>query len=100
MRRKEGSGEKEFRAATEVIWLRIASRDDGWKRYRSFKSVMRRVFDGGDGEESGGRLDRSRERDGRDDRKERFVWEGGERGEEVDSAILVVVRWWLLGRTS
>lgn len=92
MRRREGSGEKEFRAATEVIWLRIASRDEGWKRYRSFKSVMRRVFEGGDGEESGGRLERSREREGRDDREERFVSDEGGCGEEVDSAILVVVR--------
>lgn len=49
MRRRDGSGEKEFRGATEVICLRIASREEGWKRTRSFKSVIRRVFEGGDG---------------------------------------------------
>lgn len=80
MRRRDGSGEKEFRGATEVIWLRIASREEGWKRMRSFRSVMRRVFEGGVGLESGGRLERSMERDGRDDREERFAWVGGEEG--------------------
>lgn len=49
MRRRDGSGENEFRGATEVIWLRIASREEGWKRMRSFRSVIRRVLEGGDG---------------------------------------------------
>lgn len=49
MRRREGSGEKEFRAANTRIWLRMVSRDVGWKRTRSFRSVIKRVFDGGVG---------------------------------------------------
>lgn len=75
MRRREGSGEKELRRATVVIWVRILSRDAGWKRMRSFKSVMRRVFDGGDGCDSGGRLERSIDSEGRDEgRDEPLVW--------------------------
>jgi hypothetical protein len=66
----EGSGEKEFRAATAVICDRMASRDAGWKRRRSLSSVISRVFDGGVGWDSGGRLDRSSVRDGRDEDRE------------------------------
>lgn len=80
MRRKEGSGEKEFRRATTVIWLRIASRDDGWKRIRSFRSVIKRVFEGGVGCDSGGMLERSMESEGRDE--ERLAWKEGEEGSE------------------
>lgn len=78
MRRRDGSGEKELRRATEVIWLRIASRDAGWKRMRSFRSVMRRVFEGGDGCESGGRLERSMDSEGREGREELFGFDEGE----------------------
>ena len=79
MRRRDGSGEKELRRATEVIWLRIASRDAGWKRMRSLRSVMRRVLEGGDGCESGGRLERSMDSAGRDeDRDELFDFDEGE----------------------
>jgi hypothetical protein len=45
----EGRGEKEFRGAMEVIWERISSRAGGWKTWRSWRSVIRRVLDGGDG---------------------------------------------------
>lgn len=93
MRRSEGSGEKEFRGATEVIWARMESRDDGWKRWRSCRSVISRVFVGGVGRERGGRLDRSRDREGRDEeREERLALkegdEGCERGGELVSCIL------------
>lgn len=77
MRRREGSGEKEFSGATAVSWERMVSRAAGWKRCRSFSSVIRRVLEGGDGWESGGRLDKSRERDGRDE-KRLIVIEGEE----------------------
>lgn len=49
MRRKDGSGEKEFRGAMEVMSSRIEVNEDGWKRKRSWRSVMRSVLDGGDG---------------------------------------------------
>lgn len=96
MRRRDGSGEKELREATEVIWLRIVSREEGWKRMRSFNSVIRRVFDGGDGCESGGTREMSMEREGREECREgRFAVDevdvGSERGGDVDSAILSVV---------
>lgn len=61
MRRSDGSGEKEFRGATEEILVRMASREGGWKRRRSCRLVMRRVLDGGVGWERGGRFERSRE---------------------------------------
>jgi hypothetical protein len=70
MRRKEGSGEKEFRRATTVIWLRMASSEEGWKRMRSWSSVIRRVLEGGVGCDSGGMLERSMESDGREDDRE------------------------------
>lgn len=90
MRRKEGSGEKEFKRATTVIWLRMASSEDGWKRTMSSSSVMMRVLEGCDGCESGGMLERSMESDGR----ECDCWErheavaGCERGGDTDSVIL------------
>lgn len=71
MRRREGSGEKEFRGATEEMVSRILLRDGGWKRVRSWRLVMRRVFVGGVGVVRGGRLERSRERVGRDEVEER-----------------------------
>lgn len=79
MRRRDGSGEKEFRAARTRIWLRIASRDLGWNRTRSFRSVINSVFEGGVGWESAGRLERSIESEGRDDdREERVCWKEGD----------------------
>ena len=90
MRRIEGSGEKELRGATAVIWLRISSRAGGWKTRRSWRSVIRRVLEGGVGWESAGMLAISRDRDGRD------VWdepvsvrdESREHGGETEVAIL------------
>lgn len=67
MRRMDGRGENEFSRARTVIWLRIASSEEGWKRIMSWSSVIRSVFDGGDGWESGGMLDRSIDRGGRDE---------------------------------
>lgn len=92
MRRIEGSGEKEFRGATVVIWLRISSRAGGWKTSRSWRSVIRRVLEGGVGWESAGMLAISRDRDGRG------LWdvpvsvrdEGNEHGDEAEVVILYV----------
>jgi len=93
MRRNEGSGEKEFRRATTVIWARIASSDDGWNKTRSLSSVIKRVFEGGVGCESAGMLERSMESEGRDE--ERLAWREGEdgieRGGEADSAMVCVI---------
>ncbi|KKZ64848.1 hypothetical protein EMCG_09225 [[Emmonsia] crescens] len=49
MRRREGSGEKEFSGVMRDIWAFMASREEGWKRDRSRRSVIRRVFEGGEG---------------------------------------------------
>ena len=70
IRRKDGRGENEFRGAIEEISERIVARVDGWKRERSWRSVIRSVLDGGVGLERGGRLERSSERVGRDERDE------------------------------
>lgn len=66
MRRMEGSGEKEFRGATAVIWLRISSSAAGWKTSRSWRLVIRRVLEGGVGWGRVGMLAISRVRDGRE----------------------------------
>jgi len=42
-----------------VILALMADIDAGWKRDKSFRSVMRSVLDGGDGCERGGRFERS-----------------------------------------
>lgn len=57
----------------------MSSRDDGWNRARLWRSVIRRVLDGGDGWESGGILDISIDRDGFE--VDRFEWKDGEEGE-------------------
>lgn len=54
MRRKDGRGENEFSGAVAVMWALMESRELGWKSERSLRSVIRRVFDGGDGCCSGG----------------------------------------------
>lgn len=79
MRRKDGSGEKEFKRAITVICARIASREDGWKRKRSLRSVIKRVFEGGVGCDSAGILLMSMEREGRDEER---PWKEGEAGSE------------------
>jgi hypothetical protein len=70
MRRREGSGENEFNGTTVVIAVRISSRDLGWKRRRSWRSVIRRVFDGGVGWDSWGSWDMSSDSDGREECEE------------------------------
>lgn len=55
MRRKDGSGEKELRGAVADIWALRVSMAGGWKRSRSWRSVISRVFDGAEGCETGGR---------------------------------------------
>ncbi len=42
-----------------VILALMSDIEAGWKRDRLFRSVMRRVLDGGDGCERGGILERS-----------------------------------------
>lgn len=64
MRRKLGNGEKELSCATDVIFSRMAVREEGWKTRRLWSSVMMRVLLGGLGFESGGRLDRSNVKEG------------------------------------
>lgn len=66
IRRKLGRGEKEFRAAMEVIFSRMEAREAGWKTRRLCSSVMMRVLLGGVGRERGGRLERSNVREGLD----------------------------------
>lgn len=87
MRRRDGSGEKELRGTMDVIWLRIASREEGWKRIRSLRPVISSVLDGGVGWESGGRPDKSIERDGREER-EGWLFSEGEDNVTVDSAMV------------
>lgn len=66
IRLNEGRGEKELRVAMAVIRERMSARDGGWKSFISLSLVIRRVFDGGEGCERGGRSVRSSERlDGR-----------------------------------
>lgn len=91
MRRREGSGEKEFKGATEVIVSRILLIKGGWKRVRSRRLVIRRVFVGGVGVVRGGRLERSRERAGREE-----VEEERERLALKEVILLVFcMLWWL-----
>lgn len=66
MRRKLGRGEKELRAAIEVIFSRMAARAAGWKTRRLWSSVMMRVLLGGLGRERAGRFERSSVRAGLD----------------------------------
>lgn len=46
MRRREGSGENEFRGAMDSICERSKAREEGWKMWRLLSSVKMRVFDG------------------------------------------------------
>lgn len=55
-------GEKEFRGAIELMCSRMVAREAAWKILGSSRRVIRRVFDGGAGDESGGRELRSMER--------------------------------------
>jgi hypothetical protein len=70
MRCMDRKGEKELSGAREERCWRIVARDEGWKILGSERRVMSKVLDGGDGEDSGGREDKSIERGER----ERF-WE-------------------------
>jgi hypothetical protein len=59
---KDLRGEKEFRGTG---WERRSWRREsvaGWKVVGALRLVIRRVFEGGEGVMSGGRLERSRER--------------------------------------
>lgn len=70
IRRRDGSGEKEFRGADEAIWLRMWLREGGWKMEGSRRSVKRRVFEGMAGREREGTLEVSMERLGREEWEE------------------------------
>ena len=69
MRRKDLRGEKECRGAEALIRSRIWMREGAEKIVGSWRLVMRRVFDGGEGTISGGSEERSRVR-GEDIREE------------------------------
>ena len=71
MRRKDLRGEKECSGAEALIRSRIWTRDGAEKIVGSWRLVMRRVFDGGEGIISGGSEERS---------SVRGVDEGGEEG--------------------
>ena len=62
MRRKDLRGEKECRGAEALIRSRIWTREGAEKIVGSWRFVMRRVFDGGEGTISGGSEERSRVR--------------------------------------
>ncbi len=62
MRRRDFSGEKEWRGAMELMCWRMVAREAGWNMLMSSSCVMRRVLDGGEGWDSGGMLFRSIER--------------------------------------
>ena len=82
-----------MREAMVARWARMASREGGWKRRRSWRLVMRRVLDGGAGEERGGRLERSSERFGRDEVEEdREALPELKEGKE---SIILWDLWWL-----
>lgn len=74
IRRSEGRGEKELSGAMSFILERMVARDEGWKMCKSLRSVIKRVFDGGDGCDSGGRLDRSSDKDGLEVEEDREEW--------------------------
>lgn len=84
MRRKDFSGENEWRGAWVVKSARIESRDEGVKSWEERRLVMRRVFEGGDGWIRGGMLDRSRERDVREG-----FWCGVDEGESGGEAAII-----------
>jgi hypothetical protein len=62
MRRNDFSGAKAWTGAISSTRVRIVCKLSGRKMSRLFRPVMRRVFDGGVGWETGGRLERSRVR--------------------------------------
>ena len=59
-------GEKLLRGAIELMCSRIVAIEAAWKILGSSSLVMRRVLDGGAGEDRGGREVRSRDRGDRD----------------------------------
>jgi hypothetical protein len=73
------NGEKELRGAMELRCWRIVAREEGWKILGSERRVIRRVLEGGAGDDNGGSEDRSMESGDR----ERF-WE--REGEEPADA--------------
>jgi hypothetical protein len=60
------SGEKEFKGAMSLMYCLIVAKEAGWKILGSSSRVMSRVFDGGEGCESGGKDVRSRDKGDRD----------------------------------
>lgn len=83
IRRRDGSGEKEFRGAVLWSWARIWSREIGWKRVGLLSWVINSVFEGVIGLEGAG-LDMSIEREGRDtERDRRLAWKEGDDGREL-----------------
>ena len=80
MRCMDFRGLKLFRCDMEEMCSRMVARDAGWNILGLSSRVMRSVFDGGAGDDNGGRDDKSMERGDRD----RFldIEEGDAGGEE------------------
>lgn len=66
MRRNDFRGEKEWRGVWLEMRVRIWRREVGWKIEGSRRLVIRRVFEGGEGDMRGGTAERSRESGVRD----------------------------------
>src|SRR6266536_5773744 len=71
MRRRDLSGEKEWRGTMLERWVRIVASDAGWNTERSSRLVIRSVFEGGAGVLRGGMEERSIENGVRGNRGER-----------------------------
>lgn len=59
MRWRDLSGENELSGAISLMCCLIVANEAGWKILGSSRRVIRRVLEGGDGCESGGREDKS-----------------------------------------
>jgi len=62
MRLRDLRGEKEFSGAISLMCWRMVASEAGWKMCGSSRRVMRRVLEGGAGDESGGMEFRSKAR--------------------------------------
>lgn len=63
---------------SEEMCCLIVARAAGWKIAKEFRFVMRSVFEGGAGVESGGRFERSIDRFGVERPEDRLDWSVGE----------------------
>jgi len=61
MRAMDFSGENELSGAIELMCCLTVAREAGWKIFGSVSLVMRRVFEGGAGDERAGSEERSKD---------------------------------------